>query len=196
MEPFMSRWILEEYREATAIASSSGVNLLIAGANNPIVEATLRRQNIPYTDRHSWEICDTPGTIVLDLWADKDLETWEALNASCFVIGGIMGDHPPRGRGIILRSMFDWATIRRLGPLQFSVDTTVRVIAMILEGRRLSNINTASNVKLSIETPLGPVEVILPFAYVLNDQGRPLVARGIMKLLSHGIMWDEEILSS
>ncbi len=194
MEPFMSRWILEEYKEAMNIASKSGLTMSITGVRDPVAEALLKRNNIPYTSIHSWEVCDRPGAIVLDLWADRDLKTWEASNASCFIIGGIMGDNPPRGRGVILRSMFDWASIRRLGPLQLSVDTTVRVISKILEGYEITDIKMSNSVRLIVKTPLGDVEVSLPFAYILDERGNPLVSKGITELLSRGIMWDEETL--
>ncbi len=185
-----SRWVQEEYLEAARIAYDAGWSLMVTGVVDPVDQAVLASRGLRVTPTHSWEVCDTPKTIVLDLWASKDLEPWEARVAECFVVGGIMGDHPPRRRGLILSAMFDWAARRRLGEGQLSVDGTIKVLTMVWRGLRLEEIHFIDSPSLEVETSMGSVEVTLPFRYPLKD-GRPWISPGLARLLASGLEWDE-----
>lgn len=190
MEEMVTRWVLEEYLEARRVAEARGHRLVVAGVENPLHMAILESRGLEAWRTHSWEACDTPKTIVLDMWTSKDLQPWEARVAECFVVGGIMGDHPPRRRGLMLTRNFTWAAVRRLGEGQLSVDGAVKVLVEVASGRRLEEIAFIDSPTLEVETPLGTVEVTLPFRYPARG-GRPWISGGLARLLASGLEWDE-----
>ena len=185
-----SRWVQEEYLEAARVAYNLGWSLMVTGVIDPVDQAILASRGLKVTPIHAWEICDTPKTIVLDLWARRDLEPWEAKVAECFVVGGIMGDYPPRRRGLILSAMFDWAARRRLGEGQLSVDGTVKVLTMVWSGLRLGEIRFTDSPSMEVNTPMGSIVVTLPFRYPLKDE-KPWISPGLARLLASGLAWDE-----
>ncbi|MEB3862003.1 MAG: hypothetical protein GSR84_07275 [Desulfurococcales archaeon] len=191
MEEAVTRWVLEEYKEAERVAREAGFRLVVAGVGNPLHRAQLQAHGLEVWERHSWEVCDYPKAIVLDMWTSRDLQPWEAEVAECFIVGGIMGDHPPRRRGLMLTRHFDWAATRRLGPGQLSVDGTVKVLVQVAGGRRLEELEMAESPTIEVETPLGRIEVTLPFTYPTRG-GRPWISRGLARLLASGVVWDED----
>ncbi|MEB3774594.1 MAG: hypothetical protein GSR86_06700 [Desulfurococcales archaeon] len=192
MEDRVSRWVLEEYLESSRVAEGAGMELIVTGVSSDYDYAVLSSRGVNVSREHSWELCDDPKTIVLDLWASRDLSPHEAMAGECFVIGGIMGDHPPRGRGRLLTMHFDWAAFRRLGPRQLSVDGAVKVLTMLRGGVSLDRIEFVESPTFRIDTGLGSVEVLLPFSYPVRD-GKPWISSGLLRLLARGLEWDEAI---
>ncbi len=190
MEDGMSRWMLEEYKEAARVARSMGWSLVITGVADQRVQALLTRAGIPHTSQPACRMLRGRLSILLDPEASKPLEPWEAHAAQALVIGGIMGDHPPRGRTRLLTHTCPGAARRHLGPHQLSIDGALKVAALIARGARLREIPLAVAPVVEVETPLGRVEIELPFAYPLRE-GRPWIAPGVVELLRRGIMWDE-----
>jgi ribosome biogenesis SPOUT family RNA methylase Rps3 len=189
MEVRVSRWVLEEYVEAYRVARSRGVKLYVSGLVTHELEALLARRGVEVI-WDSRSLCNRPDSILLDLWAEKTLDPLEVWGARCFIVGGIMGDHPPRGRTRLLYDKYPYAARRNIGPLQFSVDGTVKMLVKILGGMRVDEIEIAYPVTIEVKGPLGVVEVELPYAYPVEG-GRPMVPEGIVRLLERGIMWDE-----
>ena len=196
MEDHPTRWLVEEYVEAAREAARAGLGFVVTGVRDPRLQAILSKKGVEWEWRHSWELYDMPGTIVLDMWASRDLEVWEAQQAKAFVVGGIMGDYPPRGRGRLLSWMFDWASTRRLGEAQLSIHTSVWALAMVRGGVPVNRLPLCPE-GASFEADLGfyRVEVTLPFAYPCGEDGSPRVPPRIRNLLARGIVWDEEVLS-
>ena len=187
-----SKWLIEEYLEAHRFASSRGFRLVVSGVSNPVMAAFLESRGV--------EVSTLPGhdynrsdCILLTLEAPRRLEPWEAQSAHCIIVGGIMGDHPPRGRTRLLRySIYTAPAERSLGDVQFSIDGAVKMAILVAEGRRLDDIDFVVGVSIEAETPMGIVEVELPYGYPVID-GRPSIPRGVVELIKRGIVWDEEV---
>ncbi len=194
MEEEPTRWLVAEYIEARDAALDAGLGFLVAGVRDPRLQSILSREGVDWSWEHSWELCDKPGTIVLDMWAERDLQPWEAEAADCIVVGGIMGDHPPRGRGRLLSWMFDWSSVRRLGPWQMSIHTAVWAAIMVARGVRVEDLPLAVGAEIEVEAGFGTVRVELPFAYPKGPDGRPVVPERIRKILARGVVYDEEVL--
>ncbi|MEB3851238.1 MAG: hypothetical protein LRS49_01475 [Desulfurococcales archaeon] len=192
MEEGVSRWMLEEYLEAARAASEAGAELLVANASDPTVYATLRAAGLRVWRWSACRLLDRPDTVLLDPAAPRRLEPWEASLARAILVGGIMGDHPPRGRTRLLSWRCPSAAKRNLGPHQLSIDGAVKVALEVAGGRSLDEVELAVSPRIEVETPMGPVEVELPYAYPLRG-GRPWVAEGVARLLAGGIMWDETL---
>ena len=191
LEWWPTRWLLAEYSEASEASREMGYRLLVTGAENPVLQAALQKRGVEAVPWRGYRL-DSPRCILLDLEAKKPLEPWEALSADCIVVGGIMGDHPPRGRTRLLRLVYRSAARRHLGPHQFSVDGAVKVALLIASGLRLDEVPVTVGVSFEVEAGLGTVEVELPYAYPLRG-GKPWIAKEVVSLLSRGIVYDEEL---
>ena len=189
MEVRASKWAVEEYVESSRVAKSIGAEFYISGIITPELEALLARRGVELL-LDSRSLCNRPDSILLDLWAEKTLDPLEVWGAKCFVIGGIMGDHPPRGRTRLLYDKYPYAAKRNLGRLQFSVDGAVKMLAKILAGMHVNEAEIIYPVSLEVKGHLGTVIVELPYAYPA-ESGRPMIAEGVRRLLERGIMWDE-----
>ena len=88
MEDHVSRWVLEEYIESSRVLEGTGIRLTVTGVNNDYDYSVLSSHGINVSRMHAWELCDDPKTIVLDLWASRDLSLHELLVTECFVVGG------------------------------------------------------------------------------------------------------------
>jgi Uncharacterized conserved protein len=189
MEVRASKWAVEEYVESSRVAKSIGAEFYVSGIITPELEALLARRGVELL-LDSRSLCNRPDSILLDLWAEKTLDPLEVWGAKCFVIGGIMGDHPPRGRTRLLYDKYPYAAKRNLGRLQFSVDGAVKMLAKILAGMHVNEAEIIYPVSLEVKGHLGTVIVELPYAYPA-ESGRPMIAEGVRRLLERGIMWDE-----
>lgn len=70
---------------------------------------------------------------LLDPGAAEELEPADGDQFDWYVFGGILGDHPPRDRTAELRRY--GFTGRRLGPVQMTTDTAIRVTKMVVENK-------------------------------------------------------------
>jgi len=192
MEEKPTRWLLAEYAEAHEAAARAGMTLLVTGVRDPALQSLLSNMGIPWEEGHAWELADRPGTIVLDMWAARDLEPVEAGAACCFVVGGIMGDYPPRMRGALLTGMFDWASTRRMGREQMTIHTAVWAVGLVASGTPVNRLPLAVGGVVEVETPMGRVSVELPYAYPRGEDGRPRVPERVARILARGVVWDEE----
>jgi len=191
MEGGGSRWLVEEYVEAFESVNGLGLRFVVSGVRDHVLGAVLSRRGVPWVWEHAWELGCRDPVIVLDMRAPRVLEPWEARAASCLVVGGIMGDHPPRGRGMLLVWGFPGASVRSLGEMQMSVHTASVVAAMIARRRRLVDIGLVGPGRFTIRGPLGEIEVELPYAYLAGRDGSPVVPERIRRVLERGVMWDE-----
>ncbi|KAK6349071.1 hypothetical protein TWF730_009830 [Orbilia blumenaviensis] len=71
---------------------------------------------------------------LLDPRAEKDMCPEDGEVFKWFVFGGILGDDPPRDRTAELRKY--GFSGRRLGPVQMTTDTAVRVTRLVVEEKR------------------------------------------------------------
>lgn len=130
--------------------------------------------------------------IILDPSAEAMLSPEEAAEAEAIVVGGILGDHPPRRRTweMLTRRARGMAA-RSLGGDQLSIDGAVYLALKALEGVHPSSVPLVRRPRLEVELDgLLTVEVELPFAYPLVG-GRPLFAPGLEELLASGLGYEE-----
>ncbi|MDT7891731.1 MAG: hypothetical protein RQ952_03200 [Thermoproteota archaeon] len=128
--------------------------------------------------------------IILDPKAKEVLKPDEAKEA-ILVIGGIMGDFPPRGRTFkYITSKLKNVRARNIGKHQFSIDGAIFVAKMIAEGKKLEEIPYVKKVSIQVD-PFH--EIILPFAYPLVN-GKPLIYDKLVEYLKMEIEKDEEEL--
>lgn len=125
-----------------------------------------------YADRKN-RVC------LLDPAAAKDLSPEDGDNFDIFLFGGILGDDPPRDRTSELRKKGYEG--RRLGPVQMTTDTAVRVTRICVQDRvpvekipYIDHPEIRTNANESTE---------MPFRYVVGKDGEPVMPQGMVELI-------------
>ncbi|KAJ9150046.1 DUF431-domain-containing protein [Coniochaeta hoffmannii] len=122
---------------------------------------------------------DKSRVCLLDPAAKKDLSPEDGETFDVFLFGGILGDDPPRDRTSELRKKgFEG---RRLGPVQMTTDTAVRVTRLVVEQK----IPVAEIPYLDFpELRFNEHESTeMPFRYVKGEDGKPIMPEGMVELI-------------
>ncbi len=196
LEEHLSKWLMAEYRNAARIA---GQRLVITNLWRSEWREKIRRFLNVRCYRES--IVELEGVLytsqerlaVLDPQAEARMTPSAAAESEAIVIGGILGDHPPRGRTrLLLSSRLPRARKYNIGDHQFSIDGSVYVALKLVEGRRLDQIPVVIGLKISVESPHGlPVEVELPYAYPVDEKGKPVHPPELPRLIASGLAYEE-----
>ncbi|KAI2624963.1 DUF431-domain-containing protein [Hypoxylon sp. NC1633] len=116
---------------------------------------------------------------LLDPQAEKDLSPDDKADFDVFLFGGILGDDPPRDRTSELRKKGFKG--RRLGPVQMTTDTAVRVTRMVIEEQfTLNKIPYTDFPELKFNEH---ESTEMPFRYVKDDDGNPIMPPGMLDLI-------------
>ena len=117
---------------------------------------------------------------VLDLEASKTLTPRESKKFDYFIIGGILGDYPPKKRTKKeLTNFLSKAKARNMGTKQFSTDNAVFVLKKIIQGTPLKKIKFQNKAVIKINQ----VESIeLPYYYPLVN-GKPRISEKLINYL-------------
>ncbi len=193
LEPRFSRWLEAEYLHSLQIA---GTRLVFTNMGKlcSVIQWPFKPYCYMESVRHLAGILynDPRNIIVLDPTAKDTLTPEEAARAEVIVIGGILGDHPPRRRTstLLTRHLVPPGISRNIGKHQLSIDGAVYVALKIIEGRSLNDIEFIISPKIVVEDGFfGEVEIILPYAYPIVD-GRPLISRKVIEILRKGSAYD------
>jgi ribosome biogenesis SPOUT family RNA methylase Rps3 len=173
LEPELSKWILYEYESAYNIL---GDNVLITG---------VKIDYIPSTEKRFHEVLDPTKVVILDPFAEEKLSRKDLTENEAIIIGGILGDHPPRGRTKeFLSDNFPQAKKRNLGKDQFTIDSTALLIKELLLGKK--KVKYTFMPKILCRYKETESEIDLPFAYVLLD-GKPYIYPKLFSFLTKGL---------
>lgn len=122
---------------------------------------------------------DKSRVCLLDPSAAKELSPEDGENFEVFLFGGILGDDPPRDRTSELRKK--GFAGRRLGPVQMTTDTAVRVTRMIVQEKTpLEKIPYVDYPELRINKN---ESTEMPFRYVRDANGAPIMPSGMLELI-------------
>lgn len=136
LEPRLSRWLLLEYEHATKYD-----RIVFTNVKNQSDLKMLRRLNASARDKSVADLVRNgelvrSQLVVLDPAAKKLLTKDDAERFSHIIVGGILGDYPPRGRTKeLLTSKLKGVETRNIGKLQFSIDGAVVVADAIRRGK-------------------------------------------------------------
>jgi len=177
LEPKLSEWLWIEYSHAVEIAGKERVMI----TNVRSLESRKRIQNLCRVEAQSvLEIFPHSELIILDPKARKPLTAKDFSSGRMIVVGGILGDDPPRGRTAeLLSEKVPKAVRRNLGRKQFSIDGAVFVAMEVARGKTLGEIPVVVDVEISVSPHCS---VGLPFAYPLVN-GKPLISKRLEKYL-------------
>ncbi|MCS7385625.1 MAG: SAM-dependent methyltransferase [archaeon GB-1867-005] len=194
LEPFLSRWLWLEYRHVSQMVGWD--NLIFTNVRGDWECEKL--SELGRVERNSVVELIGEGVFSHDDFIILDPNSPALLcrrDFSCrrgVIVGGILGDYPPRSRTrYFLTSRLPMCVARSLGPHQFSIDGAVYVALKVYGGAELSEVP----IQVGFTIKDGEHhEIYLPYAYPLVD-GSPLVAPGLIEYLkSNEIVEDEELL--
>ncbi len=187
LEPEIGKWLLCEYENASEIVGKK--RLLFTSVKKKGDAAKLPRLG-KVEEKSAAEIFSPEKVIILDPKAEDPLKPEDFVGKEAIIIGGILGDHPPKGRTRkLLTRRFPKATARNIGKDQFSIDGVVYVAKLVSEGTPLEKIPVKKGLSLRLNEY---AEIYLPYAYPLRD-GKPVISQKLVAYLcSDQIVEDEE----
>ncbi len=174
LEDEVWEWCLLEYKHISEIVGKE--NLIFT--NVPEDEAK-KLEKLGKVNTESILKLNLNKCCLLDMNAEKEIITKDKERFDYFVFGGILGDNPPRGRTKVLNKLN--CEVRNLGKEQMSTDTAVLVTHMILNGKKLQDIEFKDEIELEIKEG---ESVILPYRYIIKD-GKPVLPKGLFEMLKH-----------
>lgn len=189
LEPKMSKWLLYEYTHASQIAGKK--HLMFTNVKGKRDAAELYKLGM-VEERSAIEIFKPEKVIVLDPNAEQPLKPQDFKGIEAIIVGGILGDNPPKGRTFrLITKRFQKATARNLGKPQFSIDGAIYVAKLVSQGTPLEKIRVKKGLTLKLNEN---AEIYLPYAYPLKN-GKPVISRKLIAYLcSEQIVKDEEKL--
>ncbi len=168
LEQCLNQWLLTEYKY---VADQFRDRIIFTNVRKEKHKETLSKLGQVISQSVVEYLGDLSQIIVLDPKAPEPLRKHDLRDAKYVVIGGIMGDHPPRGRTWkFITSMLRNAIPRNIGPHQFTIAGTAYVIKQIERGLNLEDIKYVYGLK--IERRLSNkiiIEIELPYAFPLDE---------------------------
>ncbi|MBS7620764.1 hypothetical protein KEJ32_01365 [Candidatus Bathyarchaeota archaeon] len=189
LEKKIGKWLLYEYTHASQIVGKD--RILFTNVAKKSDKAKLSKLGA-VEEKSAAEIFNHEKVIILDPKAEPPLKPEDFVGKDAVIIGGILGEHPPKCRtSKLLTKHFPKATVRNIGKNQFSIDGAVYVAKLVSEGTPLEKIPFKKGLSLKLNEY---AEVYLPYAYPLKN-GKPVISQKLVAYLcSDEIVKDEEKL--
>ncbi|KAF2872488.1 SAM-dependent RNA methyltransferase [Massariosphaeria phaeospora] len=183
LDPELEEWSSCEYYTIASECHATGAQFLLSSVSPTLKlsEKLQRAKGLNVETRSVEDIyADKKDKVcLLDPAASKDLNPQDGDMFDIFLFGGILGDDPPRDRTSELRKKGYEG--RRLGPVQMSTDTAVRVTRMVVQDRiPVEKIPYIDSPELIINKN---ESTEMPYRYVKGNDGQPIMPEGMMDLI-------------
>ncbi|KAF2399250.1 DUF431-domain-containing protein [Trichodelitschia bisporula] len=174
-------WSTLEYATIAAESAAAGAGFILSSVPSDLVLPP-SLSNIPglQVKTESVEtLFPKPRVCLLDPAAGKELAPVDGDVFDVFLFGGILGDDPPRDRtGELRRKGYEG---RRLGPVQMTTDTAVRVTRMVVQEQTpLEDIKFVDHPEIRVSAH---ESTEMPFRYVVGNDGKPIMPEGMVELI-------------
>lgn len=175
LEPELGQWCMFEYERISEIVGKD--NLWFTN----IAKSTKELEALGTVKKESVRTLKLTNACVLDAEASTRLTPQNVQRYQYIIIGGILGDYPPKKRTKKeLTQFIPHAHAYNIGKKQFSTDNAVYVVDQIVKGTPLAKIRT----QYKISIPLDAIASIdLPYCYPLDKQGNPLMSPKLLHYL-------------
>lgn len=183
LDPELGPWSTLEYRSIAQESAEAGVSFFLSSVPKAMSLPTeLRDLDSLIVEHLSVEELfqeDKRRVCLLDPAATVELSPEDGTKFDVFLFGGILGDDPPRDRTSELRKK--GFSGRRLGPIQMTTDTAVRVTRTVIQKKiPLNDIQFVDHPELQIDAH---ESTEMPFRYVKNVDGSPCMPDGMLNLI-------------
>jgi len=197
LEPCLSPWILSEYRFVVNLFKG----LVGVVFTNVFRETDLIKLKKLTDDAYRFDfnefiaINNLERIVVLDPQARKSLTKLDVELADAVIIGGIMGDNPPRGRTkklITDRVRTKEVISRNLGKKQLTIAGAAYVLKAIWEGKSLNEIKIMNGLSIDIELNDVKLTIELPYAFPVVN-GKPVIPEDYIEIVKGGTVYFESV---
>jgi ribosome biogenesis SPOUT family RNA methylase Rps3 len=181
LEPELSEWLWYEYANASKIAGREFIWFTNVRDDQTFKSlnklGTVKRENI-------LELLPHEDLVILDPQAAEPLTPRDCDREAVLVVGGILGDRPPKGRTkSLLTKRAPRARARQIGDHQFAIDGSVYVALEVARGKFLQEIPIKRGLVLKKKLGRrGWHEIELPYAYPLVKES-PLISKELINYL-------------
>ncbi|KAJ2898153.1 uncharacterized protein MKZ38_004153 [Zalerion maritima] len=184
LDPELGPWSSLEYQTIAVESRASGSKFILSSlpadfkvpeslSSVPSFTAENRGVEELYAGDKKAKVC------LLDPAAEKDLCPEDGDEFEAFLFGGILGDDPPRDRTSELRKK--GFSGRRLGPVQMTTDTAVRVTRIVVESKiPVDKVPYIDFPELKFNEH---ESTEMPFRYVKNEKGNLVMPEGMVDLI-------------
>jgi len=183
LDPELEEWSSLEYLSIATECHATGAQFLLSSVPESLkLPANLQNAKGLSVERRSVEeiyAAQKDRVCLLDPAAEKDLSPEDGDAFDIFLFGGILGDDPPRDRTSELRKKGYQG--RRLGPVQMTTDTAVRVTRIVVQDRvPVEKVPYVDHPEIKVSKN---ESTQMPFRYVTNKAGEPIMPEGMIDLI-------------
>jgi ribosome biogenesis SPOUT family RNA methylase Rps3 len=196
LEPCINKWLLKEYEFVSTIFKN---RIIFTNVMKERDRALLQNLGLIYSDSVVKLLKDVDNVIVLDPNADKELSVDELKSSRYVIIGGIMGDNPPKERTrLLITTKMNNAKPRNIGKHQFTIAGTAYVLRQIELGKSVDKIKYIFGLKIKRRMHRDiEIEIELPYAFPLDEQGNVVIPKNYEDIiLSYIPIYETMILAS
>lgn len=184
LEQFVSEWCLIEYENISNIVGKE--NLIITNLQKKDFKKLKHLAEI-----HKESVLEMPlkNVCLLEPKSKKILTPNDKF--SYYIFGGILGDHPKRGRtekyltSKLKTSKLVKPETRNLGDMQMSTDTAVLVAKTIAKDKiDFNKIKFIDKPEITLKEGKISESIILPYRYV-NENSKPRISKKLLEYLKN-----------
>ncbi|KAF2759807.1 DUF431-domain-containing protein [Pseudovirgaria hyperparasitica] len=187
LDPELEQWSALEYAAIAKESYEANAQFLLSSVPESLATnipgVVKQSKGIKIEQRSVEEIfaSQKESVCLLDPAASKELSPEDGDKFTVFLFGGILGDDPPRDRTSELRKKGYEG--RRLGPVQMTTDTAVRVTRIVVQDRTpLEKIEYVDHPELKVNKH---ESTEMPFRYVKGKDGEPVMPEGMIDLIKN-----------
>lgn len=174
LEPCLSPWMLCEYEYLSKIFSG---RTIYTNVKDGRAMEVLKKYGEVYSDEFTKaiKILNLRDVIVLDPKAEELLKRDELVQAEGVVVGGIMGDHPPKGRtSELITNKAKHLKSRNLGSKQLTIAGVAYVLKEMEGGKEFREIPIIEGVEIKVKVGMVDIALELPYAFPAKN-GQPVL---------------------
>lgn len=149
LDPELGPWSALEYKTIAEESKQAGCEFVLSSVPASLIASEDFRDikgNARSDSVESYFADRKPTICLLDPAAKQELTPNDAETFEVFLFGGILGDDPPRDRTSELRKKGFHG--RRLGPMQMTTDTAVRVTRIVVQEQSMLICHSSESVQL------------------------------------------------
>lgn len=185
LEKCLSPWIMSEYRYVVRLF---GKEVMFTNVKSLQVREILKELGVDVLEESVIDLVAKgylKSPIVLDPKARESLKPEDLKNSDSVIVGGIMGDHPPRGRTSreITSRLALKALSRNLGRNQLTIAGTAYVLKKIMFGSKLEDLDIRFGLKFSVELGSYRLHIELPYAFPYEN-GKPVLPEDYFEVIA------------
>ncbi|MEM2196743.1 MAG: SAM-dependent methyltransferase [Sulfolobales archaeon] len=185
LEECLSPWLMCEYSYVVKLFKNS---VLFTNVKSLRTRNTLKELGVDVVEASVVDLVANNSLrhpIILDPKARETLTPEDLVSADSVIIGGIMGEHPPKGRTFreITSKLISKAKIRNLGKLQLTIAGTAYVLKRMLEGTRLESLDIRFGLRFVVQIGEYEVTIELPYAFPY-EEGRVVLPESYLEVIA------------